>query len=50
MPTAAQANGSLVQLFLTGLQRYVSWALSILNRLLHLLLELRKRCFSYLER
>ena len=50
MPTAAQAIGSLVQLFLAGLQRHVSWALRILNRLLHLLLEVRRRCFSCLDR
>ena len=49
MPTAAHAIGSLVHLFLTGLQRRVSWAPHILNRLLHLLLEVPKRWVSCSE-
>ena len=43
MPTSAQAIGSLVQLFPTGLQRRMSGVLRILRRLLHLLLEVCKR-------
>ena len=43
MPTATKTGGSLVPLFLTGLQQHVSWVLRMLKRLLHLLLEVRKR-------
>lgn len=48
MPAAAQMGASVVLLLLKGLLRRMGWALQTLSRLLHMVLEARRRYASML--